>query len=134
MFSLFVKLNPVWQALIAGMLTFLVTASGAALVFCFKKVNKNILDATLGFSAGVMIAASFFSLLNPALELATKLNMIAPLVILIGFMTGGLLLFMGDKLFPKLISNNNSSIKRTLMLVLSITLHNIPEGCINYVS
>ena len=129
MVNILLKLNPVWQALIAGMFTFMVTAIGAAIVFFLKNVNKNFLDASLGFSAGVMIAASFFSLLSPALELANTLHMVAPLVILTGFILGGILLFSGDKLFSKIVSNSlNNKFKRTIMLVLSITLHNIPEG------
>ena len=129
MFSFFIKLNPVWQALIAGMGTFLVTSIGAAVVFFFKKVNKNFLDGMLGFSAGVMIAASFFSLLNPALKLAEYINNMPWIIVTLGFFTGGIFLFFGDKIFSKQITRTNKrGLKRSLMLVLSITLHNIPEG------
>ncbi|MBQ6840679.1 MAG: ZIP family metal transporter [Bacilli bacterium] len=129
MLSYFLELNNVVQAFIACMITWGITALGAAIVFFFKKVNKNLLDGMLGLAAGVMIAAAFFSLLNPALSLAEELNMIPWLVAFIGFFAGGMLLFSGDKIFPKLIKNKeNSKAKRTLMLVLSITLHNIPEG------
>ena len=121
----FINLSPVIQALIATLFTWSITALGAALVFFFKKVNKNVLDAMLGFAAGVMIAASFWSLLNPAIEMATNLNMIPYLVASIGFISGGILLFLGDKIFSKV---NKSNHKRSIMLVLSITLHNIPEG------
>lgn len=129
MFSFFMSLNPVIQAFIAGIFTFLITVLGSAVVFFFKKINKNFLDGMLGFSAGVMIAASFFSLLNPALTLADNLHMVSWLVASIGFLLGGLLLFIGDKIFDKLIASNSSSkLKRVFMLILSITLHNIPEG------
>jgi len=124
----FINLSPVFQALLATTFTWSITALGAALVFFFKRVNKNVLDAMLGFAAGVMIAASFWSLLNPAIEMAHNLNMIAWLVALIGFISGGLLLFSGDKIFSKLDKNEQNGFKRSLMLVLSITLHNIPEG------
>ena len=125
MLSFFMSLNFIWQALIAGLFTFIVTVLGAAVVFFFKKVNKSILDIMLGFAAGVMLSASFFSLLNPALELAGKLNMIPWLIAFIGFTLGGLLLFIGDKVFPKIIKNTS---KKGAMLILSIGLHNIPEG------
>lgn len=132
MIDFFVNLNPILQALLATIFTWTVTALGAALVFFFKKVNKNVLDAMLGFAAGVMIAASFWSLLSPAIEMAENLNMTAWLVAFIGFFGGGVLLFLGDKIFDKLNTkskkNNENSFKRSLMLVISITLHNIPEG------
>ncbi|MBE6148385.1 MAG: ZIP family metal transporter [Firmicutes bacterium] len=129
MLSYFFSLSNVVQAFIACMITWGITSLGAAIVFFFKKVNKNLLDGMLGLAAGVMVAASFFSLLSPAVSLAEELEMIPWLVAFIGFFAGGLLLFAGDKLFPILIKNNeNNSKKRTLMLVLSITLHNIPEG------
>ncbi|MEG1647327.1 MAG: ZIP family metal transporter [Bacilli bacterium] len=126
----FSNLNHVIQALLATIFTWSVTALGASLVFFFKKVNKNIMDAMLGFAGGVMIAASFFSLLSPAIEMACNLHMIAWVVAFTGFFSGGLLLFLGDKLFDfcnKKVKQNSNT-KRCLMLVFSITLHNIPEG------
>ncbi len=130
MINFFINLNPVIQALIATIFTWLVTLLGAALVFIFKNISKNIMDGMLGFSAGIMIAASFFSLLSPAIEMAKNLDMIIPLVTFLGFFSGGLLLFIGDKIFDKAYSKlgNKQSLKRIIMLVLSITLHNIPEG------
>lgn len=121
------------QALIATLFTWGVTAIGASIVFFFKKVNKNVMDAMLGFSAGVMIAASFWSLLSPSIEMAENLNMTAWLVAFLGFFSGGLLLFIGDKIFlifDKKMKKvkKKSSFKRSLMLIVSITLHNIPEG------
>ena len=129
MLTYFFELNNVLQAFIACMVTWMITSLGAFIVFFFKKVNKTLLDGMLGLAAGVMIAASFFSLLNPALDLANELNLIPWLVAFVGFGAGGLLLFVGDKVFPKLLKNSqNSKSKRAIMLVLSITLHNIPEG------
>lgn len=124
--------NPVIAALIATMFTYAVTVLGAALVFFFKKVNKNIMDAMLGFAAGVMIAASFFSLLAPSINMAESLNMIPWLIASIGFFSGGVLLFIGDKIFDYFASKKQNSdstkLKRCLMLVTSISIHNIPEG------
>ena len=129
MINLFTNLSYVTQAFIATIFTWGITALGAAVVFVFKKTNKNIMDAMLGFAAGVMIASSFFSLLSPAIEMTKSLNLITWLVTFIGFFSGGLLLFIGDKLFERLIQNNQKgSIKRSLMLITSITIHNIPEG------
>ena len=127
----FVGLNHVTQAFIATLFTWAITALGASLVFLFKKVNKSVMDAMLGFAGGVMIAASFWSLLSPAIEMAENLNMTAWLIAFIGFFSGGLLLFIGDKIFAKIDKKRektSSSIKRCLMLIFSITLHNIPEG------
>jgi len=129
MISYFLGLNHILQAFLACCLTWFITSLGAAIVYFFKNVNKNLLDAMLGTAAGVMTAAAFFSLLNPSISLAEELGMISWLVAFIGFFAGGLLLFAGDKIFPKLIKNSeNNNIKRIWMLVLSITLHNIPEG------
>lgn len=124
------SINHVYQALIATLFTWGVTMLGSAIVIFFKKIKKGIMDAMLGLAAGVMISASFFSLLSPAIEMAENLKMIPWLVVLIGFMLGGLLLFIGDKLFDYFTNKNKSkkSIKRSLMLISSITLHNIPEG------
>lgn len=124
--------NPVIAALIATMFTYAVTVLGAALVFFFKKVNKNIMDAMLGFATGVMIAASFFSLLAPSINMAESLNMIPWLIASIGFFSGGVLLFIGDKIFDyfarKKQNSDSTKLKRCLMLVTSISIHNIPEG------
>lgn len=131
MIELFINLNHVTQALIATLFTWGVTALGAAFVFFFKRVRKGIMDAMLGFAAGVMIAASFWSLLSPAIEMSENLGMISWLVAALGFIGGGLLLFIGDKIFNRMDKKNkytNTSFKRCLMLITSITLHNIPEG------
>lgn len=125
MIDWFINLGCVYQALIATLFTFLVTSLGAAIVLFFKSVSKNIMDGMLGFSAGVMIAASFFSLLEPATEISDDLNLIPWMVIFIGFFLGGMLLFICDKIFDKIF---NTKKKRILMLISSITIHNIPEG------
>lgn len=126
------NLNPIIQALIATLFTWSVTLIGAAVVFFFKKINKNFMDAMLGFAAGVMIAASFFSLIMPALDMANNLKLISWFVVSTGFILGGLLLFIGDKVYERFEKNSkkkkNERLKRCIMLISSITLHNIPEG------
>lgn len=120
------------QALLATLFTWFITLLGASVVFLFKKINKNVMDAMLGVAAGVMIAASFFSLLSPAMEMAKVLHLTVWVVCLIGVLSGAVLLFLGDKIFDiiekKKRITNSSSFKRCLMLITSITLHNIPEG------
>lgn len=132
MIDFYLNLNIYVQVLIATFMTFFVTALGASIVFVFKKVNQTVLDAMMGLSAGVMIAASFWSLLEPAINDAESLKMNAWLITALGFISGGLLLILSDKLFDKILSkrskHSNNSIKRSLMLMFSITLHNIPEG------
>lgn len=131
MINEFNNLSYVWQALIASIFTWGVTALGASIVFFFKKVNKTVMDAMLGFSAGVMISASFFSLISPALEMTKTLKINGPLIISGGFLLGGILLFIGDKIYDlidKKKDTNTKSRKRCFMLISSITLHNIPEG------
>ncbi len=130
------QFNPVTQALIGTLFTWGVTALGASLVFFFKSIKKNILNGMLGFAAGVMIAASFWSLLAPGIEMAEELGQTAWLTAAIGFLGGGAFLFLVDKLLPHLHlgleTNQAEGIKtswqRSVLLVLAITLHNIPEG------
>lgn len=123
----FYELNPIYQSLIAGLFTFFVTSLGAASVFLFKKTNKTLLDIFLSISAGVMIAASFFSLINPAIEMSENLNLIPIVVLLVGILSGTLLLYISDKIFSKKIKMSNDK-KRVSLLFFSIMMHNIPEG------
>ncbi len=128
--NIFLEMNVILQAFLAATFTFLITSLGSALVFCFKKVNKNISDIILGISAGIMLAASYFSLLNPAIESAKTLSNCAALVVAFGFFLGGLLLFTTDKIFSKLMKKKQKkdNSKKIFLLVSSITIHNIPEG------
>jgi len=136
MLESFMQLNPVVQALLATLFTWGVTAAGAALVFVKKEVDHKLLDAMLGFAAGVMIAASFWSLLNPGIEMAEQMGQIPWLTAVIGFMGGGLFMRLTDKFLPHLhpglkMSQSEgvkTSWQRSTLLVLAITLHNIPEG------
>ncbi len=130
-------MHPAKQALVATLFTWAVTALGAAFVFFFKKMNQKVLDAMLGFAAGVMIAASFWSLLAPDIAMSEEAGGLpkwAPA--LIGFLSGGLFLALMDKLLPHLhpglsmaeAEGPKTSLRRSILLVLAITLHNIPEG------
>jgi len=130
------QFDPVTQALIGTIFTWGVTAIGAAMVFFFKEINKSVLNGMLGFAAGVMIAASFWSLLAPSIEMAGELGQVAWLTAAVGFLGGGGFLLLVDKLLPHLHmgldTSQSEGIKtkwqRSVLLVLAITLHNIPEG------
>jgi ZIP family zinc transporter len=132
----FTDLHPVVQALLATTFTWLVTASGAALVFLFKDLPRKALDGMLGFTGGVMIAASYWSLLAPSIEMSEAQGMLPWFPPAVGFAAGALFLFGLDKLVPHLHLNFGqdesegvkTQWKRTTLLVLAITLHNIPEG------
>lgn len=132
MFKFLANLSYPEMALIATLFTWFVTLLGSSVVFFFKNINKNIMDAILGFSAGVMIAAAFFSLLAPSIEISNSLGLTGWIVASLGVILGGILLFFGDKIFDKIEQKGNiskpNSFKRCLMLIFSITLHNIPEG------
>lgn len=130
------QFSPVQQALIGTLFTYGVTALGASLVFFFKSINKTVLNGMLGFAAGVMIAASFWSLLAPSIEMAEELGQTAWMTAAIGFLAGGFFLYLVDKLLPHLhmgletsqAEGVKTSWQRSVLLVLAITLHNIPEG------
>ncbi len=130
------KYNPILLALFATLFTWGVTALGASLVFFFKTINKKVLNAMLGFAAGVMIAASFWSLLKPAIEMAEENGSIPWVPALVGFLSGGAFLLLIDKILPHLhqglsidkAEGIKTSWQRSVLLVLAITLHNIPEG------
>jgi ZIP family zinc transporter len=130
----FSGLSPVLQALLATTCTWLATALGAGIVFFFKKIDRRILDAMLGFAAGVMIAASFWSLLAPSIEMARNRGDIPWLPAAGGFLLGGLFLRVFDFFLPHLHAGFEKAEglkthwQRTVLLVLAITLHNIPEG------
>ncbi len=136
MFEYFSGLHPVYQALIATLFTWFMTAAGAGLVFFFKTIKRNALDAMLGFAAGVMIAASYWSLLAPAIEMAEESSLPSWVPATSGFLAGGAFLWIIDKLLPHLhpgfpkeeAEGISTSWRRSVLLVLAITIHNIPEG------
>ncbi|NQW35585.1 MAG: ZIP family metal transporter [Flavobacteriales bacterium] len=128
------SIDPIMAALYATLFTWSLTALGASLVFFFKKMNRAVLDGMLGFTGGVMIAASFWSLLSPAIEMSSGQGFIKVIPAAVGFLLGALFLFGLDKVLPHIHINFKEAegIKtpwhKTTLLVLAITLHNIPEG------
>ena len=142
LYNWFIIQTPITQALLAGVFTWCLTAIGASLVFLFNASNRKILDMSLGFTGGVMIAASFWSLLAPAIEYVEMQNQMglsdSPswLAPTIGFFLGALFLFGLDKVIPHLHLFNKreeaegmeTNWRKTVLLVLAIALHNIPEG------
>lgn len=134
--SWFIQLDPVWQALIATLFTWLLTAVGASFVFLFKNFQRKWLDFMLGFAGGVMIAASFWSLLTPAIEMSgdTFQAQWKWVPAAIGFLLGAGFIYMIDKILPhihvheKVPEGIKTEWNKSILLVLAITLHNIPEG------
>ncbi len=130
----FESINPILAALYATLFTWFLTAFGASFVFFFKNMNRVVLDGMLGFTGGVMIAASFWSLLSPAIEMSKGEGFVKVIPAAVGFALGALFIFGLDKLLPHLHINFKetegvkSPWQRTTLLVLAITLHNIPEG------
>lgn len=132
----FLNLNPIWQALLATCFTWFLTAVGAAAVFFFRTVSRKVLDGMLGFAAGVMIAASYWSLLAPAIEMAEELTIPSWVPATVGFLLGGGFLRLVDMVLPHLhigfsmedVEGVKTSWRRSILLVLAITLHNLPEG------
>jgi ZIP family zinc transporter len=130
------ELSPVLQALLAGVVTWWLTAAGATFVFAARQPRSSSLDGLFGFAAGVMIAASFWSLLAPAIALSEASGQPAWRPPLIGFLLGGAFLWIMNRLLPHLHPGDSlaqaegprTSWERSVLLVLAITLHNIPEG------
>ncbi len=126
----FFELSPVWQGLLATFFTYFVTMLGAGMVFFFKSMNRRALNWMMGFAAGVMIAASFWSLLAPAIDLSTELGGNAWFTAAVGFMVGGVFVIGSDILLSKAAPTQfkGSALKRSILLTFAVTLHNIPEG------
>lgn len=132
----FESINPVLAAFYASLFTWVLTALGASLVFLFKGMNRGLLDGMLGFTGGVMVAASFWSLLAPGIEMSPGEGFVKVIPAAVGFGLGALFLFGLDKILPHLHINFKESEKegvkspwhRTTLLVSAITIHNIPEG------
>lgn len=132
----FESITPIQQALIAALFTWGLTALGAAFVFLFKTMNRAFFDGMLGFTGGVMVAASFWSLLNPAIEMSDGEGFVQVIPAAVGFLGGAMFLFGLDKILPHLHINFKEGEKegvktewhRSVLLVMAITLHNIPEG------
>lgn len=136
MIDIIQQLHPLAQTLLATSFTWAMTAAGAAMVFIAKDFNKKLFDGALGFAGGVMIAASFWSLLVPAIEMSTGQNIPVWVPTAAGFLMGGVFLGIVDKVVPHLhpglqveqADGIKTNLHRTTLLVLAITIHNIPEG------
>ncbi len=136
MFDFFKGLDPVVQAMMATGFTWGMTALGAAMVIFFKSINRSVLNGMLGFAAGVMIAASYWSLLAPSIEMSENMNIPGWIPAVTGFLGGGLFLWTVDRIMPHLhmgfarkeAEGIKTGWQRSVLLVLAITLHNIPEG------
>jgi zinc transporter, ZIP family len=132
----FLQLHPVAQALLATLFTWFMTAAGASLVFFFRNIDRRVMDGMLGAAAGIMIAASFWSLLAPSIEMADAAGMVPWVPAVVGFLMGGAFLWMIDRVLPHLhigmpmtqAEGLKTSWQRSVLLVLAITLHNVPEG------
>ena len=132
----FESIDPILAAFYATLFTWGLTAAGASLVFFFKTLNRAVLDGMLGFTGGVMVAASFWSLLAPGIEMSPGAGFVKVIPAAVGFLMGAFFLFGLDKFMPHLHINFDRSKaegvktdwQRTTLLVLAITLHNIPEG------
>lgn len=134
--SFFERFTSVEAALIAATFTWLCTALGASVVFFIRKFDRTLFDVTLGFAAGVMLGASFFSLLLPSIQMTSEVGFAKVIPTAIGFVLGAIFIYSLDKLLPHLHVNfkeqNKEGIKtpwhKSVLLTLAITLHNIPEG------
>lgn len=130
----FESIDPILAALYATLFTWFLTALGASVVFFFKDMSRTVLDGMLGFTGGVMVAASYWSLLSPAIDMSTGEGFVKVIPAAVGFFLGAMFLFGLDKTLPHLHINFEKSEgvkspwQRTTLLVLAITLHNIPEG------
>jgi len=132
----FLNFNPIILAFLATIFTWLMNLAGSAMVFFFKEINSKILNSMLGFAAGIMIAASFTSLLLPAMEISRQQNITPWIPVVFGFLSGGFFLYIIDRTLPHLhlgLTEKNAegihtNWNRIILLVLAITLHNIPEG------
>lgn len=136
MWDWFRNADPVLQAFVATCFTWAVTALGAAMVFFTRTVSRRLLDAMLGFASGVMIAACYWSLLAPAIALSRELGLSPWMPAAVGFLAGAFFLWLADRLLPHLhigfrmdeAEGIRTGWKRSTLLVMAITLHNIPEG------
>lgn len=127
MINFFYEMNPILQAFIASFITFSITVFGSSLVLFFKRINKGIMNALLGVSGGIMFAAAIFSLLLPSIEQANNLGLLTIVVVPASILIGTVLLIFLNKLVEKKLVKNNGT-KNVFLLIISIILHNIPEG------
>lgn len=120
--------NPILLAFCGGIFSFIITSLGSGIVFLFKRFKKDFMNAMMAISAGIMFSASFFSLINPAIEMCSKYKQNFFLTIVFGFVAGGLFIYISNKVIDKIKFNKYKGLKGSILLFSSITLHNIPEG------
>lgn len=125
----FSMMNPYLQSLLAGLFAFFLTSLGSSIIFLFQSVNQKMMNYMISMAAGIMLASSFFSLLNPAIEISSQIHQNKGLLFL-GFLIGGGFLLFCNQIFKRFSfdQENNLNRKRCILLFTSITLHNIPEG------
>ena len=129
MFNYFCGLSPIIQAFLGGCFTWFITSLGAAIVFFVRNENEKLMKCLSGFAGGIMLSAAFWSLLKPAVEISDDVGLCSWLIISLGFLFGVMLLVVFDLICKRIYSNKKNSYKRSWLVILSITLHNIPEGC-----
>ena len=128
MYNFLNQINPTFLAFFGGLFSFFITILGSSLVFFFKDTNKNNMNILVSIAAGIMFAASFFSLLKPAIDNCSSLNQNFFINVILGLIVGGLFILLCNRLFDKININNYFGFKKSALLFFSITLHNIPEG------
>ena len=124
MYNWFLSQSLVIKTILASLFTFILTSMGAGIVFLFKKINKTLMDGMLALSGGIMLAATFWSLLAPSISLSKNLYLNSALIVIFGILSGSLLLYLSDSIYSKYSDKN----KNVFMIIFSITIHNIPEG------
>ena len=130
MFNYFCGLSPIIQVFLGGCFTWFITSLGAAIVFFVRNENEKLMKCLSGFAGGIMLSAAFWSLLKPAVEISDDVGLCSWLIISLGFLFGVMLLVVFDLICKRIYSNKKNSYKRSWLVILSITLHNIPEGLI----
>lgn len=130
MINYFTNISPLFLALLGGIIAFIFSILGAGIVLFFKTINTKIMNYMIALSAGVMLSASFFSLLNPAIEISNKIYSNPIFIVSLSFIFGSLLIFIFNKVLNKLFTSNKYNINKIFALFSSITLHNIPEGLV----
>ena len=125
MYNWFINQSLIIKTVLASLFTFTLTSMGAGIVFFFKKINKTFMDCMLALSGGIMLAATFWSLLEPSINLSNTLYLNSVFITLLGILAGSILLYLSDTIYSKYSKNSKKGI---FMLIFSITIHNIPEG------
>ena len=130
MFNYFCSLSPIIQAFLGGCFTWFITTLGASIVFFIRKENDKLMKCLSAFAGGIMLSAAFWSLLKPAVEISEDVGLNSPLILSSGFLLGVLLLIVFDCICKNIYEKKDNIYKRSWLVILSITLHNIPEGLI----